>query len=214
MGSRYPISRTINRQTRWWNHPTFAMRIVLIVALIGLWSLANHKPAYACSCAPPGSPSEALANSNVVFVGKVVSVREFDRGDGTWGSMDPTTVEFDVTTVWKGPSYQTMYFTTPRSGPSCGFTFVEGVDYVVYSSNGSEVSRCSRTRSLSKATVDLEKLGEGRAPDKGKIAPTPEVSAYRSDGGCGIGSSVADGSTVALMAGLVWLGMRRRRSTT
>ena len=31
-------------------------------------------------------------------------------------------------------------------------------------------------------------------------------------GGCEIGSSVADGSAVALMAGLVWLGMRRRSS--
>lgn len=193
--------------------PTFTMRTVLTVALIGLSSLANHEPAYTCSCAPPGSPSEALENSEVVFWGKVVSVREFDRGDGTWGSMDPTTVEFDVTTVWKGPGYQTMYFITPRSGASCGFTFVEGVDYVVYSWNGSEVILCSRTRPLSKATVDLEELGEGRGADQGTTAPTPEVSEYRSGGGCEIGSSVAAGSVVALTGGLIWLGIRRRSST-
>ncbi len=204
--------RTIAVPIDWF--PRLALRIVLTMALIGLWALASHEAAYACSCVPPGSPSEALENSVAVFVGEVVSVREFDRGDGTWGSMDPTTVEFEVTTVWKGSAYQTMYFTTPRSGASCGFTFVEGVDYVVYSWNGSEVSLCSRTRTLSEAAIDLDELGMGRAPDQGTIASTPEVSAYPSGGGCGIGSSVAVGPAVALVAGLVWLGMRRRSSTT
>ena len=100
-------------------------------------------------------------------MGQVISVRESDKGLLGGSSVDPTTVEFDVGTVWKGSNYQTVYLTTARSGPSCGFTFVEGIEYIVYSRDGSTVSLCSRTRTRSEAAHDLAEMADlrtGRLP--------------------------------------------------
>lgn len=182
----------------------------LILLLIGLWASMNPQQVSACSCVRPGSPSEELANSEAVFRGTVTSVREFERGDGTWSSMDPTTVEFDVTTVWKGSLHQTMAFTTARSSASCGFTFEEGVEYMVYSWDGSGVSLCSRTRSVSEAQDDLKELGEGSAPGPVRVGPTPDLSDYDTGGVCGIGASTPDVSWLGLMAGVVLLGLRTK----
>ena len=183
--------------------------MALIVPLISFWILLHPEQSYACSCVTPGSTSEELATSAVVFVGRVVSVREFERDDGLIGSTDPTTIEFAVSTVWKGPSYETMYLTTARLGASCGFTFVEGEQYVVYSRNGSTVSLCSRTRSLSEAQHDLVELGKGQAPIPGSIAPTPIPSASWQPWAI---SGLAVTLVVGLMIGAARLGLRKRRS--
>ena len=209
-----------------------ATQIALIVSLIGLWLFANTQQAHACSCVPPAPPSEALAKSAAVFAGKVTSVREFqDPNATTYSSNDPTTVEFQVDTVWKGPSYGTMSLTTARSGASCGFTFVEGEEYVVYSRDGATVSLCSRTRSIANAQEDFDEHGEGQRPEPGSSAPTPEPQGGTDTAGssaptpepqggtdtavsCGLSPSAGlvprDASAVALMAGLIWLGLRRR----
>ena len=120
----------------------------------------------------------------------VTSVREFEDPDATtYSSTDPTTVEFKVDTVWKGPSYETMSLTTARSDASCGFTFIEGEEYVVYSRDGATVSLCSRTRSVAYAQEDFDELGEGDRPGAGSIGPIPEPPRGReadlSDGGTG-----------------------------
>ena len=85
---------------------TFAVRAISILALAAaLWLLASAEPSQACSCLPHGSPSESLAKSTEVFQGVVTSVHGYDivdRGDGTWASNDPVTMEFDVSVVWKG----------------------------------------------------------------------------------------------------------------
>ena len=196
------------------NSGSLVIRVAVIVPLISLWLLLHPEQSYACSCVTPGSPSEEMATSAAVFMGRVVSVREFEPNDGSWSSIDPTTVEFAVSTVWKGPSYETMFLTTARSGASCGFTFVEDEEYVVYSSNGSGVSLCSRTRSLSEAQHDLTELGKGRAPIPGTIAPTPVPFTPRastpSQPWAIIGPTVL--LVVGLMIGATWLGLRKRRS--
>ena len=152
------------------NSGSLVIRVALIVPLISLSILLHPEQSYACSCVTPGSPSEEMATSAAVFMGRVVTVREFERDDGLISSTDPTTIEFAVSTVWKGPSYETMFLTTARWDGSCGFTFVESENYVVYSRNGSTVSLCSRTRSLSEAQHDLAELGKGQAPLLGTIA--------------------------------------------
>ena len=152
--------------------------VALIISLIAVWFLVQPERSYACYCIWPDSPSEELANSAAVFMGRVVSVREFERGDNTNSSLDPTTVEFDVQTVWKGSNYGTMFLTTNRDDSSCGFRFREGETYVVYSHDGSTVNICSRTRRLSDAALDLAELGERRKPAEGTIAPTPVLSEY------------------------------------
>ena len=157
---------------------SIAIPVALIISLIAVWFLVQPEPTYACSCVPSSSPSEEKANSAAVFMGRVVSVREFERGDNTKSSLDPTTVEFDVQTVWKGSNYGTMFLKTFRDGSACGFSFREGETYVVYSHDGSTVNICSRTRRLSDAALDLAELGERRMPAEGTIAPTPVLSEY------------------------------------
>ena len=118
---------------------THAIRLGLILSLSLLWFFANTGQSLACSCVRPGSPSEELAQSSSVFAGRVVSVREFNDPNAThdYSSTDPTTVEFEVDTIWKGPYNETIYLTTARSEASCGFTFDEGEEYIVYSRDGS-----------------------------------------------------------------------------
>ena len=156
-----------------------AARLALVASLVALWLFANTEQSHACSCVPPGPPSEALAESAVVFAGKVTSVREFEDPDATtYSSTDPTTVEFKVDTVWKGPSYETMSLTTARSDASCGFTFIEGEEYVVYSRDGATVSLCSRTRSVAYAQEDFDELGEGDKPGPGSSRPGTGATAW------------------------------------
>ena len=162
--------------------------LALIVPLIGLWLFAHPEPSYACSCGGPGSPSEELAEAASVFRGKVLTVRGIDGTDGVWSAIYPTSVVFDVKTVWKGPNYHTLYLETPPTGGSCGFPFIEGVEYVVYSPDGSIVSVCSRTSVLSEASHDLAELGRGRAPPAGALGPI-----------------------AGLIALIAWLGLRKRR---
>ena len=203
-----------------------ALRLALIIPLIGFWLVVPPERSYACSCADPGSPSWALAESAAVFMGRAVSVREFERADGMVSSTDPTTVEFDVSTVWKGSNSPTRRLTTRQSEVSCGFTFVEGVEYVVYSHDSRTVGLCSRTRPLSRAAQDLAALGPGQAPGQGALAPTPDVSVPQTpavpepqtpavseaSGGCGSSPQSIDLAVVGLMAGAVWFGVGRRRS--
>ena len=193
---------------------THALRLGLILSLSLLGFFTSTQQALACSCVPPDPPLNELARSAAVFSGKVIQVREFhDPNTTTISSTDPTTVEFEVDTVWKGTSYETVYLTTARSGGSCGFTFVEGEEYIVYSHDGSNVSLCSRTSILSQAHDDLEELGEGRAPESDSVGLTPEPPTT-SSGSCAfsrnLGSATPDAAWLGIMAGLVWFGVRRR----
>ena len=154
-----------------------AIFVVLFLSLIGV-SLLFPEPGYACSCIRPGPPSEALEESAMVFEGEVVSLRLYERPGGIWSSADPVTVEFEVRTIWKGYDYQTFYLTTPRSDASCGFRFVVGEEYLVYSRNAVTVDICSRTSLLSEAEDDLEELGDGQSPTPGAAAPTPVIPEY------------------------------------
>ncbi len=159
-----------------------SIRVVGVALMLGvLWLLANTGQAYACSCVQPGSPSEELEQFDAVFAGRVVSIQHsFVPGVGVRGSGDRTTVGFEVSTVWKGDVHETMYVTTPSSEPSCGFSFVEGEEYIVYgydsgrADDGYSVGLCSRTALLGQAQADLDALGEGDAPQAGTGGPAPE----------------------------------------
>ena len=227
------------------------IRLTLLLSLSSLWFFATATESYACSCSDPGSPSEEFERSAAVFAGKVVSeVVSVSDPDGpdvldsenhlTTGSEGDivkigftSTIGFEVDTVWKGPTYETMYLTI--SSP-CGFNFVEGEKYIVYSHDGSSTSLCSRTRLLSAAQEDLDVLGDGSAPQPGTSAPTPEQEdldvlgdgsapqpgtsaptpeAQSSGGGCNLlsrpGGGTSDASWLGMMIAMgVWFGARRR----
>ena len=151
--------------------------IALIVSVLGLGQVFNAEPAYACSCAEPGTPSAELASSSAVFAGRVVSREVFPIYEDLISTADPTLIEFDVSVVWKGTIGRTMYVTTVAGSVSCGYRFTRGAEYIVYASPGGEqtVSRCSRTRLLDDAEEDLAELGEGHPPAIGVSAVRPEM---------------------------------------
>ena len=197
----------------------YAVRLALAAFLLSLSLFADTGQSYACSCVEPGPPAEALASSTVVFAGEVVSIRGFEtREGGIYSSGDLGTIELRVSTVWKGPVQETMFVTTVRSEASCGFTFKEGQQYVVYSRSEAtppEVSLCSRTSLAANAQEDFAALGEGTQPEPGSKAPEPEArQPTESTGGCNILPQSArapkDAWTVGLIAAVVFLGFRRR----
>ena len=186
-------------------------RLVLVLSLSSLWFFATTTQVYACDCDDPVSPSEDLERSAAVFAGKVTSIRDPD-GPDVLDSENHLTIGFDVDTVWKGPAYETMYVTTSPAQSACGFEFVEGEEYIVYSHDGSSTYLCTRTRLLSAAQEDLDALGGGSAPQAGTSAPTPEPQS--SGGGCNLlsrpGGGTADASWLGMMIAVVWFGARRR----
>ena len=145
--------------------------VALAFMLGGLWLLGTAQQAYACKCVVPGSPSEELEKFDAVFAGKVLSVEHsFDPNASSFSPGDHTTIGFSVDTVWKGTVDQNTDLTTPPTGGSCGFAFVDGEEYIVYAYEGAEesaglnVSICSRTALLAEAQADIDALGEGYAP--------------------------------------------------
>ena len=98
----------------------------LALLLAVLWLLGNTDQAYACKCVVPGSPDEEIEKFDVVFAGRVLSVHHsFDPNALSYSPGDITTVGFRVSTVWKGAVEENMMLTTPPTGGSCGFAFVE-----------------------------------------------------------------------------------------
>ncbi len=199
------------------------MRLALAASLFCLWLFADAARSYACSCVAPGSPTEELAESTVVFAGKVVAISGFDVSEsGVVSGADVGTIEFQVSAVWKGDVPETMFVATVRDGAACGFNFTEGQEYVVYSRSDAsppDVNLCSRTRLADHAQEDFAALGEGRAPEPGSGAPGPHDGtanpAPPSTGGCNALSQSAHAPTDAwaltLIAGVAWVGLRRRR---
>ena len=155
------------------------LSLALMINLI--WFLGNTGQVHACKCAEPGSPSDELRKFSAVFAGRVVSIQHsFDPDAESYSSEDRTTVRFEVSTVWKGTVHEDMYVTTPPTGGSCGFAFIEGEDYIVYAydnaydDDGYTVGICSRTALLRQAQADIDALGEGQAPQAGTSGPVPE----------------------------------------
>ena len=153
--------------------------LVLIVGV--LWTLGNPGPVHACKCAQPGSPSEELEKFSAVFAGRVVSIQNSYDPDGVSVSPeDRTTVGIEVSTVWKGIVHKDMYITTPPTGGSCGFSFIEGEEYIIYAydspyaDGGYTAGICSRTALLVQAQEDIDALGEGQVPQAEVGGPLPE----------------------------------------
>ena len=156
-----------------------AASLALVMSV--LWLFGASGQVYACKCAQPGTPTEELEKFSAVFAGSVVSVQHsYDLNAGLVTPEDRSTVGFEVSAVWKGAVHEDMYITTPPIGGSCGFTFVEGEEYIVYAydssydDGGYTVGICSRTALLAQAQDDLDALGGGDAPRPGTAGPLPE----------------------------------------
>jgi len=142
-------------------------RVVVTLVILGMAALAYRHCAFACSCAMPPPPGEALAQAAAVFAGTVTAIDIPVSPDGSVGSADPVTVTLDVSRTWKGPTHAWLQVTTVRSDASCGYPFERGQAYLVYAGGDDTllaVSTCGRTRMLTNAGEDLAALGEGQPP--------------------------------------------------
>ena len=156
--------------------------VLSLALMVGvLWFLGDPGQVHACKCAQPGTPSEELEKFSAVFAGRAVSIQHsYDPKAAYVSPEDRTTVGFEVSAVWKGTVHEDMYITTPPTGGSCGFTFVEWEEYIVYghdsnyADGGYTVGICSRTALLGQAQADIDALGEGNAPQAGTGGPAPE----------------------------------------
>ena len=194
-----------------------AVVVSLALTMSFAWFLASPGQVHACKCAVPGTPAEELEKFSAVFAGRVVSVRHsYDLNAASYTPDDRTTVGFEVSAVWKGTVHEAMFITTPPTGGSCGFTFAEGEEYVVYADDsaygddGYTVGICSRTALLRQAQADLDALGEGRAPQAGTGGPAPEPPQDSGVGGAWIIIPVV-AATGLVVGGMVAYRRVRRR---
>ncbi|WP_155369258.1 hypothetical protein [Catellatospora vulcania] len=131
---------------RLWGH--FAALMVLTSVLV----VGPSGTACACSCAEP-DPVENTAWADLVFVGVVVDI---DRPAFSTSTGDLMTARLTVEQVRKGTAQGPVEVKTAMEGPSCGFDFVEGNRYLVYSREG-QTSLCSGNELLGAAPeVELE----------------------------------------------------------
>lgn len=137
------------------------MKFFLHFLILAAAFAVAEMPGFACSCAPPESPSDELKRATAVFSGRVVEVKEHK---GTSSPSRMIEVVFKTAKAWKGSDRVTISVFTPSSSAACGYRFTVGVDYLVYAYNGEEAlttGLCSRTKRLDKAHADLDELGSG-----------------------------------------------------
>ena len=152
------------------------MKKILVIAT-SLFVLSANA-ASACSCAPT-TPQQSIQNSEAVFSGRVVDVTEQSPPERRPGrrNEDPNflngvKVTFEVSEVWKGNSERRLVVTTSDSSASCGYSFQEGQEYLVYASAEDaqlQTGLCSGTKRLSDARADLAVLGEGKTPVNNRL---------------------------------------------
>ncbi|MDJ0706309.1 MAG: hypothetical protein QNJ46_23810 [Leptolyngbyaceae cyanobacterium MO_188.B28] len=150
------------------------LKLTISALCITPWSIyINVKPAYGCSCLPPGPPLSELDQAMAVFAGEVSAIKQTTRG---------FEISFNVTEVWKGDLTSTLVISTGPHSAACGYPFEIGQDYLVYAygrdSTRLAASLCSRTAPLSNAADDLVELGDGAPPNADEVideSMSPEV---------------------------------------
>ncbi len=172
--------------------PVAVLALAAALALLSsaVWTHWTSDAVHACSCVQPGTPSEELEKFSAVFAGTVVSIEHsYDPNGGVVSAEDRSTIGFQVGTVWKGTVHEDMTITTPPTGGSCGFTFEEGEEYIVYAydspydEGGYTAGICSRTARLALALEDIAALGAGRAPLPGTAELVSEEPGEAANGG-------------------------------
>lgn len=111
----------------------------------------------ACSCLPTDIESE-YNRSDAVFAGTVVSINPSPETGGR-------DVLVQVSQTWKGPISGTIHVYTPTSESECGYSFSDGVEYIIFGNTtmengvlGQFTHLCTLTTPISQADSILEWL--------------------------------------------------------
>lgn len=131
-----------------------------VFSLMTVAVLSTPNAAQACSCVAPGSPYEELQRSDLVFVGRVMSI---DRSD------DEGYTQFKVSfqrirSFGTSSGGDRVTVRTAGNSAACGFAFSKGRHYLVYASEVEGhlwTSLCTRTASVSQAREDLVAFNAG-----------------------------------------------------
>lgn len=122
-----------------------------LVHLALLAVLAVSAPdSFACQCGSEKSLEQALAQSDVAFIGRLAHSRVLGIGNGRSGSI-ALVHRFDVEAGWRGVRGDSVQILD--DGGSCSYPFRRGDDYLVFAKSTPAsgeflaVSRCSGTRS-------------------------------------------------------------------
>lgn len=136
-----------------------------------IYMMLLHVPisAYACDCVSPPSVETELSQSDAVFSGKVIRIKD-KRSAGGYIRNE---IIFEVYQTWKGVDESQIKIITGQGGGDCGYHFVPDGEYLVYGRNSemygkSQLSTgiCDRTVDLEAAKEDLRILGKGNSPNK------------------------------------------------
>jgi hypothetical protein len=199
--------------------------VVGLPAIAVIWTVFLMPDcASACSCGVPAGSSprelvrQELSSSDAVFAGEVVDI---DKPLLVTSSVDPVTVTFRVSGVWKGAERETLDVETAVSDASCGYPFDEGESYLVFAYEaetrnvgGLEVALCGSTTPVSEAGAAFAALGPGAVPAGPPSGEgwLPDTSGGRSvASGTARASLLASGAVTLVAATVLLVGARKHR---
>lgn len=195
-----------------------ALVTVAAAGLLQLVSVLGAAPALACSCAPM-TDEEYVENADVIFTATLLGREDPEPGpDGTMSSMDPATLTFAVSEVYKGQVGKTAQVRTATSGASCGLEIEGEGPFLVFTEFGDDgltASLCGGTRDMPEQPPAA--LGPGRPPaGSGQATPFEPTSGGGSqddaDDGIPVAVWVSGGAAagLALAGWLAYIGFHRR----
>ena len=123
-----------------------------------------------CTC-PTRNFANHVFNSPLIFSGRVANIAS---GDNT------NRISFYINTLFKGRTKTNrIIINTPKTANACGFNFLRGNDYLVYTSYDANrnliISSCSRTMSLDNSCNDLIALSRLNFPTIPSIPIRPNT---------------------------------------
>ena len=137
--------------------------IILPMLLIGIMLIVVGV-ASACSCVLYTNQEIQMSQSSYVFSGEVVEIKT----SGTFGNeMQEVTVR--IIDHWKPTSFpesvNLKIYALKDTGANCGYNFVQGEKYLLYTSTDEEtwklmMNSCSGTILLSEAQIPISQLNE------------------------------------------------------
>jgi len=163
-------------------------QIRVAVCVVILFTLLAHpSPAHACSCVADVTIPDNFAQHDAVFTGKVIRIVDnyspifstfdyilyklgrpnyfFDQFVRNDEKRLNFSVFFKILNSWKGLEKTFVEVNTGRRGGDCGYSFVSGQEYLVYTNHAYGIPDnywvtgiCSRNAILSDATEDLNYL--------------------------------------------------------
>jgi hypothetical protein len=143
--------------------------LTLLSSFIFVMLIHYPIPAYACDCVIQSSVETEFSQSDAVFSGKVISIKE----SSSPGGYAKKEIIFEVYKTWKGLKESQVKIITGQGGGDCGYHFIPNGEYLVYGRNSdmygnSQLSTgiCDRTVDLGAANEDLKILGNGDIPVK------------------------------------------------